>query len=532
MSETNFAFSAPQYYDFASFTEEDVRDLEQYFEVDHESKQNHIDEFVLISSDDDIEEFCSVLVEDVAVEDTNSRNKLRKSFSTGNILTAWQSTKLGEEVHDSNTNNCQLNNLKGKKKIQNCLSSTSLFKEDRPLHRVTQSCVSQEWINKLAQPKYNSHNSRFVSMAEAVQRFQRETPTRYRSKLYSKPHSASITVDHNIPKPPTVPKSPALYTRNRIRSSTLPSREQRELMEFKEAQKNKIVSHPVNRKILRSPAAKVPVEIKPSTVPQPFHLTESNKKEPPKTDLEEFKFHANPVPKGLFNAIENPVIKKSSTTQPRTPALLKRYNALMQEKAEKEKKEMGNEPFKNMHVEGENKFNVESNEECSDKNAKKCTEVRPFSFEERDRLIQKKKDEALQKIMEEERKMREFHAKPVPKFIYEKKVRMSEALAPKQYLVNAEKSSQKLEQPAPQFKARPAKVLQMKPFEPQKPMKHLREIPSFELNTDRRAKERQMFEEKMKYRDELIKAQRQRSVSRWNKKKFDMRKKKSLIFEE
>lgn len=54
------------------------------------------------------------------------------------------------------------------------------------------------------------------------------------------------------------------------------------------------------------------------------------------------------------------------------------------------------------------------------------------------------------------------------------------------------------------FKARPAKVLHMKPFEPKKEERPLVEITQFELNTERRAKEREMFELKLKKEEEEV----------------------------
>lgn len=54
------------------------------------------------------------------------------------------------------------------------------------------------------------------------------------------------------------------------------------------------------------------------------------------------------------------------------------------------------------------------------------------------------------------------------------------------------------------FKARPATVLHMKPFEPKREEKPLTEITEFQLNTDRRAKERERFEQDLKKKQDLI----------------------------
>lgn len=41
----------------------------------------------------------------------------------------------------------------------------------------------------------------------------------------------------------------------------------------------------------------------------------------------------------------------------------------------------------------------------------------PFSFESRDQAILKKREELIKMVMEEEKKAREFHARPAPKTI-------------------------------------------------------------------------------------------------------------------
>jgi hypothetical protein len=45
------------------------------------------------------------------------------------------------------------------------------------------------------------------------------------------------------------------------------------------------------------------------------------------------------------------------------------------------------------------------------------TQPEPFSFEQRDHVIQTRKEEKIQKIYDEEKAAREFHAKPVLKAV-------------------------------------------------------------------------------------------------------------------
>lgn len=62
------------------------------------------------------------------------------------------------------------------------------------------------------------------------------------------------------------------------------------------------------------------------------------------------------------------------------------------------------------------------------------------------------------------------------------------------------------------FKARPASVLHARPFEPKKPDRPLIEISDFQLNTDRRAKEREQFELKLREKEEVFSKMKQRQI--------------------
>lgn len=47
------------------------------------------------------------------------------------------------------------------------------------------------------------------------------------------------------------------------------------------------------------------------------------------------------------------------------------------------------------------------------------TKIEPFTFEHKYDIMKKKKDELIKKVFEEEKKAREFHARPMPK-LYQK----------------------------------------------------------------------------------------------------------------
>ncbi|XP_075216366.1 targeting protein for Xklp2-like isoform X2 [Lycorma delicatula] len=136
----------------------------------------------------------------------------------------------------------------------------------------------------------------------------------------------------------------------------------------------------------------------------------------------------------------------------------------------------------------------------AEKAAKRCTKVEPFSFEERDKRLQKEKEEKIQKILEEEKRMHEFHANPPPNFI-QPSIQYQTVLCtdPKPLKFRTEDRIQERNktkhevQKQPIFKARPATVLQKPPFEPKKGEYPLTDITGFHLNTEERAKRREEF---------------------------------------
>lgn len=142
---------------------------------------------------------------------------------------------------------------------------------------------------------------------------------------------------------------------------------------------------------------------------------------------------------------------------------------------------------------------------------KKATAAQPFSFEDRDQQTLMKKREKIDKILEQEKKEREFKANPMPNlnkpvglpikevilpteakpFHHEMEKRVENRIQKWQKGVEEELRKQ---QEAAMFKARPAKVLYQEPFRPEHHDKPMTEISNFELHSDRRAREREAFE--------------------------------------
>lgn len=116
--------------------------------------------------------------------------------------------------------------------------------------------------------------NKYVSMAEAVNKFQRVTPARFHTVNVKttkteqlRRQSFKLTRAH----------SPALMSKNRSRPVTAVSREEQERLELEKIRQNQIKANPVRKDILKRPAPLKKVEKKMVTNPEPFHLTETKK---------------------------------------------------------------------------------------------------------------------------------------------------------------------------------------------------------------------------------------------------------------
>lgn len=306
-------------------------------------------------------------------------------------------------------------------------------------------------------------SKKFVSVAEAISTFHNKTPDRFHSR--SRMLKPSFAPGAGL-KQCTIPASPFLATKRRARPTTVLSHDEKEIREAEEMNKFKIKANPLNPKVLARPATPKVGPVRKSTVPQPFNITEVSKRKPVIPVPNVPNFHAQPMPKFLL---------KTPLAKPQTPIIMKRG-------VEKLKPEV----------------KVKKLEDVKLKN----TVPLPFSFLERDKALLRKKDEALKKLLENEKRNREFHAKPLPKYITAADGGNT-TLLKRNTSANVSKhsSTERLEQSI--FKAKPAKVLNMKPFEPKKEERVL-EVAEFRLNTDSRAKEREAFQSKLKEKEHLL----------------------------
>jgi len=151
--------------------------------------------------------------------------------------------------------------------------------------------------------------------------------------------------------------------------------------------------------------------------------------------------------------------------------------------------------------------------------SKKSTKVAPFSFDSRDAATQERKELKIQALVEEEKRLREFKAKPVPSTSsvggHLPEVPVREATRPQPFDFEIEKrvgerltkweeaveQDLKRQRDAANFRAKPAAILEREPFRPKPCEKSLLVSDEVQLHSDRRAAERQQFDEKVRQRE-------------------------------
>jgi targeting protein for Xklp2 len=484
-----FSFNARQYFDFSQ--DQDDLNSDSYFDIQQESVATNGEpsvrpvllEEVVETELSEPENDCFFSPMDntgICGSTIYLRSKMRKSLSLNNLPTDDQ---LQKEEHGDSSLSSAMDDLN--------LSNHSQERPRSACSLKTSKAPSQEHINRLAQPKYfrsqdNLSKSKSMTLAEAVIKYQAGTPRRFRSKP-----SPRITKVAPFPWGGTKAHSPNLMTTKRVRPVTAISKEEQEQKEIEEARKFKIRAHPVNKKVLKGPL-KPQLDKKPATVAEPFKLTEVKRKE----EVENHKvpnFKAQPLPKSLHNPF-----KLKATAQPvteaHTPKFSKRLNKSTPNKVEKqEKKET---PAKPLKLTG--------------------TRPVPFSFEKRDQQLMKKKEEFINKVLEEEKKAREFHARRPPKAILRSRNGSQDEISESGSSRSFKRSTEDLN--ATVFKAKPATVLTKKPFEPKKDDNHVVTIEAFQFATDQRLEARHKFDQQLKEKEEQaaeLKRQQEEALRRY-----------------
>ncbi|XP_054836855.1 targeting protein for Xklp2 isoform X2 [Eublepharis macularius] len=354
--------------------------------------------------------------------------------------------------------------------------------------------------------KHEATVPEFVSLAQQVEKFQRSTPSRY--------HLRSRKEEEAAPRKPlkaklTNPKTPRLETKNRLRPVTCKSTEELEAEELAALQQYKFKAQELNPRILEAgPILPKKPPVKEPTKPIGFDLEiekriqERESKKP--QEKEHFEFHSKPCPIRILEEVVGvPEKKPLPITVPKSPAFaLKSKVAALAREEEKQKEEEAAPVIKAKPMPF---FGIPFKPKPLEP---RQVEVCPFSFDSRDkeRLLQKEKK--IEELQKEE--VPKFRAHPLPQFerisLPEKKVKSPTKPEPFQLQIDKRgalkqelwqqqlKEELKHQKEAASFKAHPSSVLHQEPFVPKKENKPLSVPESFELATERRARERQEFE--------------------------------------
>ncbi|CAG9760577.1 unnamed protein product [Ceutorhynchus assimilis] len=383
----------------------------------------------------------------------------RRSLSEGNILFLDDDKRMQPNLRDRADSDDEATEWRHE--------DDSIVKDMKRLARPSQFIASTDNLQG---------HTKFISNAEAIYKFHRDTPKRFRSQprlttFHSNPNLAHLKV--------TVPHSPMLRTKIRTRPCHIMTKEQREQMEFEEIQKIKFKAKPVNKN-LHNPSKSVPIERKPVTKPEPFKLTCP----PPKKIIpkQQFVFQALPIPRTIYLPPLLPEVEKRPVTDPETPMFMKNYKPQKKEATKK--------------VTGTSTTVVPTR-----------TVPAPFSFENRDNMRLRKREQLIKKMMDEERQGREFRATPMPRSLFKKERTLKSDSSSS---TSSGKRCPSTDNICPQFKAREATVLKKSPFIPSLPNRPATIIVPFQLETESRRVEREEFDRKMKLREEELEQQKQR----------------------
>ncbi|CAI9597201.1 unnamed protein product, partial [Staurois parvus] len=363
-------------------------------------------------------------------------------------------------------------------------------------------------LSKSNKRKHEDTSGEYTSTAEQVLAFQKRTPQRFHLRSRQKEMEGPSPVKP-LKARVTLPKTPQLQTKQRLRPPTCKSSAEVEAEELEKLQQYKFKAQELNPKILeggpllpKKPTVKEPTKAVGFNLEIEKRIQQREKKD--EENEEAFTFHSRPCPmKILQDVVGVPDKKLLPVTMPQSPAFALK-NRIRMVSPEESKEELVpvikanpmpyfGVPFKPKLVE------------------QKPVEVCPFSFSERDRHRMEEKARKL-----EERRNAEppkFKAQPLPDFDHislpEKKVK--ERTQPEPFKLEIDKRGEarlqvwkhqveeevKQQKEMSMFKARPNTVTHQEPFMPRKESRVLTVQEGFELATERRAKERQEFEKRL-----------------------------------
>ncbi|CAH1270402.1 TPX2 [Branchiostoma lanceolatum] len=380
---------------------------------------------------------------------------------------------------------------------------------------------------KLHEVDHAAHN-KWHSVSEQVINFHKRTPDRFRRKAkmdLNVTRAGPVVGDHKLKL--TQPQSPNFSKRARNRSAHVKSAAEIEEEEVEEMKKYKFKAREIDQRLFQQAGVGVPKKPhKPATQPVGMDLEtdrriQERQEEAKSAESEErFEFHARPIPAKILEGPVGVAEKKvAPLTIPESPAFaLKNRVRSVKPEVENEEEERIIYARPMPHTGVPFKPNREH----------KVTQLEPFSFQDRVEEQLVKKEEKIQHIIQEEAKVASsFRAQNLPGTLHEPghlpDVPKKAATNPEPFQLSCDDKgakkaaewSKKMEEELKQqreqassFKHRPADILYKEPFVPQKATKPLTDVSEFDLNTVRRAEQRQEFEMQKKMKEEEMEALR------------------------
>ncbi|KAK1207708.1 TPX2B protein, partial [Pygoscelis papua] len=371
--------------------------------------------------------------------------------------------------------------------------------------------------------KLEETTSEYVPLAEQVEAFQKRTPSRYH--LRSRKSGEGPVPGKLVKARLTNPKTPVLLTKQRFRPVTCKTTAELEAEEMEKIQQYKFKAQELDYKIFEGgPLLPKKPPVKELTQPVGFELEiekriqerESKKQQERESkqqqEEEHFEFHSRPCPRKILEDVVGvPEKKVLPVTVPKSPVFTLKSRTRMPGRGEEKEQEVVPVVKANHMPHYGVPFKPKMPEQ-------RHVEVCPFSFDARDRERQIQKEKKIEELQKEE--VPKFKALPLPYFDHvklpEKKVKNPTQPEPFNLQIDERgaaklqswkqqlKEDMKRQKDAACFKARPNTVVYQEPFVPKKENKLLSEslsgsiVPeSFELATEKRAKERQEFEKRL-----------------------------------
>ncbi|KAF1405834.1 Targeting protein for Xklp2-B, partial [Spheniscus humboldti] len=371
--------------------------------------------------------------------------------------------------------------------------------------------------------KLEETTSEYVPLAEQVEAFQKRTPSRYH--LRSRKSGEGPVPGKLVKARLTNPKTPVLLTKQRFRPVTCKTAAELEAEEMEKIQQYKFKAQELDYKIFEGgPLLPKKPPVKELTQPVGFELEiekriqerESKKQQERESkqqqEEEHFEFHSRPCPRKILEDVVGvPEKKVLPVTVPKSPVFTLKSRTRMPGRGEEKEQEVVPVVKANHMPHYGVPFKPKMPEQ-------RHVEVCPFSFDARDRERQIQKEKKIEELQKEE--VPKFKALPLPYFDHvklpEKKVKNPTQPEPFNLQIDERgaaklqswkqqlKEDMKRQKDAACFKARPNTVVYQEPFVPKKENKLLSEslsgsiVPeSFELATEKRAKERQEFEKRL-----------------------------------